>query len=151
LEYGRQVNNCYKFQDMAPFYEHVLGKAELSPDEEAAARGMSVEQCMPVARYAQTAQTQRVTCLRALDEVPADFKGKLPMSFKDTYGSFPIDERPLVKACAHRRDVIDAMLKESGERQGIRGTMRTDADGGVRIYPEGATVPPPPTPSDRWR
>src|SRR5262249_31696224 len=34
-DYPRHIQNCYAFKDMAPFYDHILGKTELSPEEEA--------------------------------------------------------------------------------------------------------------------
>ena len=114
--YNRQILDCYTFKRMVPYYDQVLGKVELSPEEEAAAREMGVEECGRIINSATMAKLQINSCLRGLanpddvQDMGFNDKSKAPDGFKEAYGDgkFPTEERALVKICTKKWGVNDA-------------------------------------------
>jgi hypothetical protein len=127
----RSIESCHAFLDMLPFFEHVLASSR----EDDAGQPMSVEQCLPIARWAKMATMGRAACLDAV----ADGEGAEDLAGK-TFEDF--EALPLVKACAHRRDVTDAIFEQEARRSGRQGMLRTTPSGGLRMYPVGVAPPP---------
>jgi hypothetical protein len=127
----RAIDGCHAFLEMVPFFEHALA----SSTEADAGQRLSVEQCMPIARWAKMASLGRTACLDAV----ADGEGAEDLAGK-TFEDF--EALPLVKECAHRRDVTDAIFEQEARRHGRREVIRTTPNGGLRVYPAWS-VPPP--------
>jgi hypothetical protein len=138
----QRINDCYTFQGMVPFYDEVLGKTELSPDEETDARALGQEECARIHHFASMARTQRLSCLIGLRQVegaPGDgAHAKLtgPEGFKERYERFPIYERPTVAICGRW------MALSASDKQALLGKMtygggfHVPVDAGVRLYGE---------------
>jgi hypothetical protein len=124
--------DCYELIDLAPVYDRELGEAEPSPATIERAGRLSIDECLQVMTWAGRAENHQDACL----------KGPTPPGFKERYGS-PIRDRPFVKACrAHGSALVnawfarqDAQIRETGHEPGLR--TRMDADGGIRIIPQG--------------
>jgi hypothetical protein len=108
---------CYDFVDFAPIYDRELGEAAPSPETLERAKNMTPEGCVSVLTWMARAKVQLSECL----------KGETPPGFREKY-AFPINDRPLVKACASealRLDALDAVITRDEDRQREMGTKVT--------------------------
>ena len=138
----QRINDCYTFQDMAPFYDDVLGKTELSADERAEAQALGQEECGRIHHFASLARTQRLSCLlglRQIEETPSDgARGKLtgPEGFKERYEQFPIYERPTVAICGRWMALSASDKRALLGKITYAGGLHLPPDAGVRFYGE---------------
>lgn len=142
-ERHRGLASCLLFRDqVAPVVEQKLGALALTPDEERAARALPVPECGHVVVWSMMAASHRALCLGALDDLPEAELPDAGTGYREACEQHPIDERPLVRICRDRRDVMDALLAETWARRGLAGTPRLTADSGIRVYPPGFAPAP---------
>ena len=160
--YNQQIFECSRFQEMIHYYEQVLGKVALSPEEEAAGGALSKEECDEVIHWAVRVKMQIGSCLSGLaagEEIPEDRfgrKAKPSEGFREAYGEgrFPVEERPLVKICRnrwerYRKEPTEAEMRELARTIRLpNGQTLGDfaGDAGIRMAPS-ILAPLEPTPT----